>query len=429
MVHSEACFAYHVHDVLFGSTVPLPLLVVDGVRKRRDITPLLCRMWKMAQREVERYNCLYNDGFYPFVCGINEYADLTPVEYKHYLLGVRLPEDPTSCRFPCMRRKKRRYARHLPATVDWRSRGYVTPVKNQRYRSDLSTMTRHLRLVLWNRWRVSSLAHGRRFRRIMRDTRSKGVMRDIQRFIEGLNQVTDARGPFEEAPQTPPDWNAAIAKTEAKCRTWHQEEEEEEEEEKEEEKYCSACWAFATIGSLEGQLFRKTGRLVTLSEQNLIDCSRTYGNRGCDGGWMNYAYNYVYAHGVTRPYPYEARSTVCRHKASKVGTRCRGYKLVQRSEKALQEAVASVGPIAVAIDASRSSFRYYKSGVLSDPRCSKRHANHAMLVVGYGTHKGRKYWLLKNSWGTSWGLKGYVMLARDSKNTCGIANYASYPIV
>ncbi|KAI0233450.1 Digestive cysteine proteinase 2 [Lamellibrachia satsuma] len=194
-------------------------------------------------------------------------------------------------------------------------------------------------------------------------------------------------------------------------------------------RYCSACWAFATTGSLEGQHYRKTGRLVALSEQNLIDCSRTYGNRGCNGGWISYAYNYVYARGVNQPYPYEARSTVCRYKSNNVGARCRGYRVVEQSEAALRQAVATVGPIAVVVDASRSSFRYYKAGVFSDSSCSKTSPNHAMLIVGYGTHKGKKYWLLKNSWGTSWGLDGYMMLARDSGNMCGVASYASYPIV
>ncbi|KAI0210885.1 Cathepsin K [Lamellibrachia satsuma] len=73
--------------------------------------------------------------------------------------------------------------------------------------------------------------------------------------------------------------------------------------------------------------------------------------------------------------------------------------------------------------------RSYRGGVYNDPRCSKRSANHAVLVVGYGTHNGTKYWLIKNSWGTSWGLDGYMMLERDADNVCGICNYGSYPLV
>ncbi|KAI0210886.1 Digestive cysteine proteinase 1, partial [Lamellibrachia satsuma] len=119
----------------------------------------------------------------------------------------------------------------------------------------------------------------------------------------------------------------------------------------------------------------------------------------------------------------------CRFERSKVGSTCTGYVAVERTEAALKHAVGTIGPIAVAIDSAKPSFRSYRGGVYNDPRCSKRSANHAVLVVGYGTHKGTKYWLIKNSWGTSWGLDGYMMLERDADNVCGICNYGSYPLV
>ena len=99
------------------------------------------------------------------------------------------------------------------------------------------------------------------------------------------------------------------------------------------------------------------------------------------------------------------------------------------SESALMAAVATVGPIAVTIDAGHTSFQQYKSGIYYDKACRDYVPNHAVLVVGYGTSSGHDYWLVKNSWGTGWGMQGYVMMARNRHNSCGIASYASYPLV
>ena len=197
---------------------------------------------------------------------------------------------------------------------------------------------------------------------------------------------------------------------------------------------CGSCWSFSATGSLEGQWFKKTGQLIPLSEQNLCDCSRSFGNHGCEGGLMDNAFRYIESNkgiDTESSYPYLAHDeSKCRYTEANKGASDTGFvDVAQEDENALMEAVGSIGPISVAIDAGHQSFQMYRSGVYYEPACSQTKLDHGVLAVGYGTYNGQAYWLVKNSWGTGWGMSGYIMMARNRENNCGIATQASYPTV
>ncbi|XP_077176187.1 cathepsin S-like [Paroedura picta] len=194
---------------------------------------------------------------------------------------------------------------------------------------------------------------------------------------------------------------------------------------------CGSCWAFSAVGALECQWKRKTGQLISLSPQNLVDCSSMYGNKGCNGGYMANAFQYVIDNkGIDSEasYPYTGKVGPCRYNPSARAATCSRYvQLPQTDEAALKSAVATVGPVSVAIDATKETFFLYKSGVYDDQSCSQK-VNHAVLVVGYGTLDSKDYWLVKNSWGVKFGDQGYIRMARNHGNLCGIASFGCYPL-
>ncbi|KAK9671068.1 hypothetical protein RND81_12G004700 [Saponaria officinalis] len=178
------------------------------------------------------------------------------------------------------------------------------------------------------------------------------------------------------------------------------------------------CWAFSSVAALEGIYKIKTGISASFSEQNLIDCVKLA--HGCSYGHMRFAYDYMRSTGITVEtlYPYEAKQGPCRPKQPMLTIK--DFKLVgPRDVNALLAAV-NQQPVSVNIDST--GIRHYSSGVYNGGCSSK--INHEVAVIGYG----QNYWLIKNSWGESWGMKGYLMLLRD-ENLCPITAGPHIPIL
>ncbi|KAK1326576.1 Cysteine proteinase RD21a [Acorus calamus] len=195
---------------------------------------------------------------------------------------------------------------------------------------------------------------------------------------------------------------------------------------------CGSCWSFSSTGAMEGINAICTGDLISLSEQELIDCDTT--NEGCDGGYMDYAFEWVINNGgidSESDYPYTGLEGVCNVTKEEIKlVTIDGYEDVDPSEGALLCAVVKQ-PISVGIDGSSLDFQLYTGGIY-DGDCSSNpnDIDHAVLIVGYGSQGSTDYWIVKNSWGTSWGMEGYIYIKRNTElpyGVCAINAMASYP--
>lgn len=204
---------------------------------------------------------------------------------------------------------------------------------------------------------------------------------------------------------------------------------------------CGSCWAFSTTGNVEGQWYLANKELIPLSEQQLVDCDHYCDpaepkacDAGCNGGLMWNAMQYIQDIGgiaSEAAYPYRARDNTCTYRNETRAATISSWKMLPTDEEELAAWLVNYGPVAVALNAEWLQF--YMGGI-SDPLfCNPKALSHAVLLVGYGTGKTilgkeKKYWLVKNSWGTSWGSSGYFKIAKG-KNTCGIAEVPCSVIV
>jgi cathepsin L len=210
---------------------------------------------------------------------------------------------------------------------------------------------------------------------------------------------------------------------------------------------CGSCWAFSTTGSIEGAYQIATGKLLSFSEQELVDCAGSFGNQGCNGGLMDDGFKYIEANGDASEsdYAYTGKTGTCSSSKKAKTAIAKGavtsFSDVKTDSESQLLAAVTAGPVSVAIEADQSGFQFYKSGVFSGTCGTK--LDHGVLVVGYGTDSGKDYWKVKNSWGSTWGLNGYILLERSSKTTgrkllgggggssgeCGLLKQPSFPKV
>lgn len=195
---------------------------------------------------------------------------------------------------------------------------------------------------------------------------------------------------------------------------------------------CGSCWAFSTIANAEGVYFVKNKELPNLSEQQLVDCDhycceykgQQSCDAGCNGGLMLNAMNYSVDNGLMteKEYGYEGKAGTCRYDQSKATYKFTGFKSIEANEDAMVAALNELGPLSIGVDANMWSF--YTGGIYGKIMPCGSTLNHGVALVGYGVEGSTKYWIVRNSWGTSWGIKGYMHLIRGH-NKCGVDNYVN----
>ncbi|KAK5867420.1 hypothetical protein PBY51_011913 [Eleginops maclovinus] len=196
---------------------------------------------------------------------------------------------------------------------------------------------------------------------------------------------------------------------------------------------CGSCWTFSTTGCLESVTAIHTGKLVPLSEQQLVDCAQDFNNHGCNGGLPSQAFEYImYNKGLMteEDYPYKAIEHTCVYKPGLAAAFVKDVvNITEYDEMGMVDAVATLNPVSFAFEVT-SDFMHYSTGVYTSTECHQTpdKVNHAVLAVGYGQQDGTPYWIVKNSWGSLWGIDGYFLIERG-KNMCGLAACSSFPVV
>ncbi|KAK6476970.1 pro-cathepsin H-like [Huso huso] len=195
---------------------------------------------------------------------------------------------------------------------------------------------------------------------------------------------------------------------------------------------CGSCWTFSTTGCLESVVAIASGKLPLLSEQQLVDCAQDFNNHGCKGGLPSQAFEYIqYNKGLMTEdgYPYTGQDGTCKFKPELAAAFVKEVvNITKYDEMSMVDAVARFNPVSMAYEVT-SDFMHYRDGVYTSTVCHNTTdtVNHAVLAVGYGEESGTPYWIVKNSWGPYWGMKGYFYIERG-RNMCGLAACSSYPV-
>ncbi|XP_048415976.1 cathepsin J-like [Stegostoma tigrinum] len=194
---------------------------------------------------------------------------------------------------------------------------------------------------------------------------------------------------------------------------------------------CAACWAFTAVAAMEAQLSNKTATLTTLSEQNLVDCAKSYENKGCSAGWVHRAFEYIRDHGIeaSATYHYKGQKQDCLFdENNSVGTLIDYVQIKNTNETEIMKIVAKHGPVAVHVYMSDAFLSYNDDSIFDDPNYTNDVPDHAVTIVGYVNKANEKYWIIKNSFGTSWGHNGYMKMIMF-KNMLRVTDRVFYPIV
>lgn len=196
---------------------------------------------------------------------------------------------------------------------------------------------------------------------------------------------------------------------------------------------CGSCYAFSAVQAIESAWAIKNGTLYSLSEQEIVDCDKV--DSGCNGGLMDNVFNWVIQNGglvQTSDYSYHATESNCKVDKSKAVVQVKSIVDIPPGNSSQLQAAVAQQPVSVAINAESYQFQFYKKGVFDWTGCPNKDSDldHGVGVVGYGTQEGKDYWIVRNSWSSTWGDNGYILMARgDGVNTCGILDDASYPVV